>query len=339
MKIGIHVDKGFSDRWIKYCDKFNIEYKIVNCYESNIINQLEDCDGLMWHWSHLDYKASLMARQLTLSLEAMGKKVFPDTNTSWHFDDKLGQKYLLEALRIPSIETHVFFDKDKSLNWIETTEFPKVFKLSGGAGASNVQLINNKAEAKLVIEKAFGEGFSAFNRKVIFKDRLTQLKQKKNTKAFINFLKGAIILIRPATPFEKQKGNDWGYVYFQEFVENNKFDTRIVVIGDKCFAIRRYNRENDFRASGSGMIEYDRASIDERCVEIAFNVTAKIKSQCLAFDFVFDSNGNPLIIEMSYGFSARAYDKCPGYWDRTLKWNEAPVTPEEFMIMDFISAT
>jgi hypothetical protein len=52
MKIAIHERKGsFSDRWIEYCKKHEICHRIVNCYDSDIIDQLKDCDGLMWHWS------------------------------------------------------------------------------------------------------------------------------------------------------------------------------------------------------------------------------------------------------------------------------------------------
>src|SRR6185503_17089802 len=43
-----------------------------------------------------------------------------------------------------------------------------------------------------------------------------------------------------------------GYILLQEFLSNNKFDTRVTVIGNRAFAYRRFNRPNDFRASGSG---------------------------------------------------------------------------------------
>lgn len=43
-----------------------------------------------------------------------------------------------------------------------------------------------------------------------------------------------------------------GYIYFQDFIPNNNYDTRVKVIGNRCAALRRYNRKNDFRASGSG---------------------------------------------------------------------------------------
>ena len=113
-----------------------------------------------------------------------------------------------------------------------------------------------------------------------------------------------------------------GYVYFQEFIPDNKFDIRVVVIGDKAFALKRMTRKNDFRASGSGNIVYDKNQIDERCIKTSFEVNEKIKSQSIAFDYVFDKNNNPLIVEISYGYSAPAYDICEGYWTRDLQWHE-----------------
>ena len=112
MKIAIHSRKGgFSKVWIDYCESNNISYKLVNCFASDIIQQLNDCDGLMWHWSHYDPEAVLFSRQLTYSLEHAGKKVFPDSHTCWHFDDKVGQKYMFEAINAPLVPTYVFYDK------------------------------------------------------------------------------------------------------------------------------------------------------------------------------------------------------------------------------------
>ncbi len=152
--IAIHSLKGddsYSDKWIEYCNKNNISYKLVNCYDSNIIEQLKECDGLMWHWQHTDYKAKLFARELIHSLDSIGFKVYPDSNTSWHFDDKLGQKYLLEAIDAPIVKSYAFYDRKEAIKWIENTELPKVFKLRNGAGSQNVLLIKSKKEAKRYI--------------------------------------------------------------------------------------------------------------------------------------------------------------------------------------------
>ena len=42
----------------------------------------------------------------------------------------------------------------------------------------------------------------------------------------------------------------------------------------------------------------------------------------MAFDYVFDELQNPKIVEFSYGFRAPGYDKCEGYWDKNMNWNE-----------------
>ncbi|MDD2495800.1 MAG: hypothetical protein PHE29_11485, partial [Tissierellia bacterium] len=77
---------------------------------------------------------------------------------------------------------------------------------------------------------------------------------------------------------------------------------------------------------------YNKSEIDERCIQISFNVNEKLKCQSLAYDFVFDENNNPLIVEISYGFDVKAYDPCPGYWDSSLKWHEGEFKPQEWII-------
>jgi hypothetical protein len=82
MRVGIHNTKGsFSDRWIAYCKKKDITYKVVNCYADDIIDQLADCDALMWHFHHAHPIDFLFAKQLLFSLQSAGKVVFPDYDT------------------------------------------------------------------------------------------------------------------------------------------------------------------------------------------------------------------------------------------------------------------
>ena len=133
MKIAICDRKGsFSDYWIEYCKENDIPFKIVDVYRNDIMEQLNDCDAFMWHFSHLDYRDALFAKQLLYSVEIAGKKVFPNIKTVWHFDDKLGQKYLFESINAPLVPTYAFYTKYEALEWIEHTTFPKVFKLRGG---------------------------------------------------------------------------------------------------------------------------------------------------------------------------------------------------------------
>jgi len=330
-KIAIHnSEHDFHPRWVRYCEERNIPYKRVDCYADDIMAQLADCHALMWHIHQSNPKDIIMARQLLFALQQAGKKVFPDFNTAWHFDDKLGQKYLLEALKIENFApTWVFYDREKALAWAATASFPKVFKLRGGAGSQNVKLTETREEAKTIINKAFGKGFANYDAVGSLWERWRKYRLGKTT--LFDVLKGAVRLIYPPA-YTRVLGRELGYVYFQEFYPGNDSDTRIIVVGDKAFALKRMVRQNDFRASGSGLFKYEREEFDVHCLELAFRLTKKLNAQCVAFDFVFDNNGNPMLIEISFGFAANVYDPCAGYWDKELNWFPGTFDPYGWMV-------
>lgn len=332
--IGIQPAKGgFFKAWILYCEEKKIPYKIVDCYKNDIINQLADCTSFMWQFYHNNPKDVLFAKQLIYSLQMAGKNVFPNFNTCWHFDDKVGQKYLLEAIGAPLVPSYVFYTKKEAVEWINQTNFPKVFKLRGGAGSQNVLLVGNIEHALKLTKRAFGRGFNQYDAVGSLKERWRRYRLgKTNLK---DVVKGLVRFVYP-TDFARMHQREKGYVYFQEFIQNNTFDIRVVVVGDKAFAIKRMTRANDFRASGSGNIIYNKSEIDERCVQISFEVNKKINSQSIAYDFVFDSNNNPLIVEISYGYSPAGYYDCPGYWDHKMNWHEGKFNPYGWMVDDIL---
>jgi len=335
MKIGIHHTKGsFSERWIAYCEEKGIGFKLINCFRFDIIQQLSDCDALMWHFNHKGPKESKFAKQLLFSVRASGKKVFPDFNTMWHFDDKVGQKYLLEAIGAPLAPSYVFYTKKDALEWIDKTDFPKVFKLRNGSGSDNVKLAGTSRKAKRLVRKAFGRGFKQYEGWSNLRERNRKYRLGKTT--LWNVIKGVIRLVHPIE-YARVTGREKGYVYFQDFIAGNDSDIRVVVVGDKAFAIKRMVRKNDFRASGSGTILYEKEHFDDDTIRIAFGVSGKLKDQCMAYDFVY-LDGKPLIVEISYGFSMEGYDPCVGYWDRNMTWHEGSFNPYGWMVEDLVES-
>lgn len=330
MTIAIHNSKqGFHPRWIDYCEKKGFPFKLVNCYDNDLINQLEGCDALMWHHSHQNPSDLIIAKHILYALEHTGFKVFPNFKTGWHFDDKIGQKYLLERLNAPFINTYVFYSQNEALVWADQTSFPKVWKLRGGAGSTNVKLIRTKGEAISIIKRSFKKGFPNYDGLGSLKERIR--KFKGGQASIFEPIKGIIRLIKPPH-FALTMGVERDYCYFQDFIPKNDSDIRIIVVENRAFALKRYVRPNDFRASGSGNFGHSRELFDERCIKIAFEVNEKIQSQSIAYDFVFDEQNNPLIIEISYGYTASGYDDCPGYWDEDLNWHEGKFNPQEWMV-------
>jgi len=322
----------FNKRWLNYIEKKEIPYKIIDFNSHDIIGQLHDCDALLWHFHQGNPKEILFAKQLLYSLQIQGKKVFPDFYTVWHFDDKVGQKYLLEAINAPLVPTWIFYDKKEALQWIKGTDLPKVFKLRVGAGSQNVLLVNSRSKARRLINKAFGRGFPAYNAKSSLRDRWRRYKLKETN--FFDLVKGIVRFVIPPK-YSQISGQEKGYIYFQEYIKGNDHDIRIVVIGDRAFALKRMVRDNDFRASGSGHILYDRILFDESTIKLSFSIAKKIMCQSVAFDFIYD-NGKPLITEISYGFVPEACDACPGYWDKEMIWHEGEFDPYGWMVEDLI---
>jgi len=327
-RIGIHKRKGsFSERWIVYCQEKGIAYKVVNCFENDILEQLADCDALMWHHHHESARDIQVAKQLLFALEGSGKVVFPDFFSSWHFDDKVGQKYLFESIGAPLVPSYTFYTRKEALEWANTTTFPKVFKLRGGAASDNVKLVKTRSHAIRLIKRAFGRGFKRYRPWGSLNERWRLFKMGRTS--FFDVLKGWIRILRP-TYFARLLKRDRGYVYFQEFIPGNSHDIRLTYVFDRIVAFRRQVRPRDFRASGSYILDKDQANIPPEALRIAFEVAHKLKLQSAALDFIL-KDGVPLIVEVCYAFVPWEGLFSFGYWDRDLNLH-----PEAFNALDWM---
>ena len=337
MKIGIHDRPGsFSDRWIDYCLCNGVSFRRVNCLASDVVAQCEDLDVLLWHWPGSDPVNSLVATQIIASLEAAGLQVFPNFDTCWHYDDKIAQKYLLEAIGAPLVPTWVFLDQTEAMNWIDQATWPKVFKLRCGAGSSNVRLVRSRAEAVSICKRSFGSGFPAVAGYLA--DMSNRLRSTRNSSHFWERLARAPRTLRSLLSLRRRIPREKGYLYLQEFLPDNAYDTRITIIGNRAFGFRRMNRPNDFRASGSGKPMYDPEKIDYRCVELAFRVADRLRTQSLAFDFLFGPNYEPMIGEISYCYVAPVVRDCPGHWDRDGAWYHGHTWPQDAILEDLLAS-
>jgi glutathione synthase/RimK-type ligase-like ATP-grasp enzyme len=286
----------------------------------------------MWHYHHKDSKDILVARQLLCALEASGKTVYPDFKTNWYFDDKVGQKYLLEAIGAHLVPSYVFYSKEEALEWIDQTTFPKVFKLRRGSGSANVRLIRSRKEAKRITTRAFRSGFRQYDPASGLAERWRLFRKgSSDLKDLIEGLGRFIVKTR----FETITGKERGYVYFQDFIAGCTFDIRTMVIGDKCYALKRMVRNNDFRASGSHDEIHTPEEIPLEVIKISFEISKKLHLQSVAFDFLITSENKPLVIEMSYAFG---WDEGDGdvYWDPALNLHQGPFNPFGEMIENLI---
>ena len=308
-----------SPIWSRLLREAGHEIREVNVYRADILEQLEGCHGFMWRHAHLPHMRQVARRLLPVLEKELGLEVYPDQATCWHYDDKIAQALLLKAAGIPVPQTWIWFEKSSALEWAQGADYPLVLKLFSGAGSTNVQLINTKAEARDWIERFFTKGVASLQiRSTGFGARIQRAIH-------------ALLGIEPDHPWELHKN----YILLQEFLPDNAFDTRITVIGDRAFGYRRMNRPGDFRASGSGNFDVNPHEIDREFVRLAFDVAEKLDVQSVAIDGL-KKKGTPVVGEISYTYVSWMVQSCPGFWDRQLNWQEVRMWPEEAQIQDFL---
>ncbi len=297
-------------------------------------DKLKEIDLFIYKWGH-DHLSQQKALSIFPIIENILKiKCFPNYNTCWHYDDKIKQYYLLREAGFPVIDSFVFWDKKAALNWVEHwTEFPLVFKLCKGAGSLNVRQIHHKKKAKKIIHKMFGDG--------VFQDdeSLAQVVKTLNYD-FKKIFRYYAINVRNKY-ISKERNQFWlrhkNYVYFQRFLPNNLWDTRVTTAGMRAHAFRRFTRPGDFRASGSNQWDINPEKIDLEMVEIALKVSKYLGFQAMAYDFIYDKHKKPKIIEMSYLYGGAGYpDFMNGYWDDDLIWHKGRYWPQYFELIDLL---
>ncbi len=316
-----------SPRWAMLLEEARHQVRWVDVHKADILSQLEGCDGFMWRHGHNAEHRQIARRLLPVLERELGLVVYPDQNTCWHYDDKIIQQYIFSALGIATPKTWVWFDPVQALEWARTATYPLVLKLWTGAASENVRLVKDYTEAELWIRRLFGPGVG----------HLREIPTVPAPNLYRRLRTAAAIVLKkryPWRPVELHKD----YVMFQEFIADNECDTRIVVIGKRAFGFRRFNREGDFRASGSGKIVYNHEEIDMKVLEMAFAIAERMKLQCVAFDFL-QRGDVPLVSEISYTFVPWAVYDCPGHWQRdgkALQWIEGHLWPEQAQIEDFL---
>lgn len=198
----------------------------------------------------------------------------------------------------------------------------------------NVKLLKSESELRNYAKRMLGKGYDSAP-SLLYKttSNIRSSHDWKTFKAKAKRIPEFLSVLSSAKKFP----NERGYVYLQEFIPNDGYDMKVVVIGDKLSGLIRAVRSHDFRASGGGEIYFDKTLFTTDLINSAFNVADALGVQCIGFDYVIDKNTrNPVIVEMSYGFSHAAVMSSGGYFDRNCNWHDEPLNAPEEIIKNIL---
>lgn len=294
------------------------DFELVNINTDDWITKLDGFDVVIWKPNHMGFESASYFKEKIYFIEKyLGKLVVPNYNSVWHFESKVAQKYIFEKYKISTPRTIATFDYHDAMNRLGEFQFPIVMKKSTGAAASNVKLVKTIGEAKSILDRIFCK--EVVNQDVKAKGKILG----KLSKHYLNLR------------------HDWNsgspnqpVVYWQEFVPGNSRDLRITVIGNKyAFGFWRNNRPNDFRASGSGDIDFV-TDIPESAIKYCIGISELLDLDSMAYDVLFGDDGIK-IVEMSYGYLDTAIYKSKGYYEidnNELIFHDGNFWPQEIWI-------
>lgn len=260
-RVGIVQDYGNYPRWTKYCRFFEnngFPYEILNIHSHNWLEAAKRFDVIVGVPSNEFIYLQEIRRKYFILETYFGKFCYPSTDHLTIYEDKSIEAFLAEKAGIPFVKTYISNDKADAFQIIQTLKYPLVCKNESSSGSVGVELIRNIRQAWKVVDQAFS-----------IQGRSTHLL------------------------YHRQKD----YIYFQEFVPNDGFDVRAIVVGNWGFGYYRRNLEGDFRASGMNQVEL--RGLPEEPLRIAWEANKVIKSPVLVVDMLHGLDGKYYVIEYS----------------------------------------
>lgn len=297
---------------------FNVEFKYYP--EINFRENYKD-DFILYTSSEDDnvfYKSYV--EDIIYALELKGVKLIP----SYKLLKAHHNKVFMEMLRdisynkdIKKIKSNYFGTKEEFLQFQNTIKYPAVIKSAAGASSLGVKKLESSESSKKIVDKISRSKNLLYE----FKDYLRSLRHKGYKKESKNRNKFIVQNLLPGLT------KDW----------------KILIFWDKYFILERSAKENDFRASGSGIIKYPEI-IPEGIFDFAKKIFEEFDQPYFALDIGFDGQDFVLIEFQALNFGTHTLDTAPFYYKKEnnawKKYNETAIVEKELVasVVNYVNA-
>ncbi|EAS44644.1 hypothetical protein C9J48_17710 [Photobacterium profundum] len=244
---------------------------------NKVINNSIDIDGVYFFFcsSQIEqYKLAVI--DVAFEINARGGILLPSIEHYLSHENKYYQELYKSRVGISTpkskILSHYNSEKLKS-------NLPVVVKPYAGFGSKGVTLAKTSGDLKKSIRTNMG--YYIFHNKSIIEIARSFIKQYiKHPQSY---------------PLK------FGRVVLQEFIPDLKFDWKVLVFDNKVFVLKRFTRDDDFRASGSGKFDYHCVA-DDKLIKFAVETRKKLNTPFVSLDISESSLGYSIIEYQSVHF-------------------------------------
>ena len=206
-------------------------------------------------------------------------------------NNKVAMELLRERSKLECIKTikSKYYGTVEELNHdLDTISFPVVIKTASGAMGRGVMKANNPDE---LIKKA---------------------KYISRSSNILHDIKEILRKVKYSSKYKIESFNRNKFIV-QNFIEGLDNDWKVLVYGDKCFVLYRGNRNNDFRASGSGNFIFKK-DIPEGLLEYAYKIKEHFDVPHISLDVGYDGKSFHLLEFQFIYFGTTTLEKAPFYF-------------------------
>ena len=243
-------------------------YKMTyNDFLSDISNI--DCSQYLFLYASSQYEAYKdYMEDILLYIVRNGGKIIPNFHLFKSHENKSYQELYKVQEKISSPNFNIIGTYEEGVEVLSKTKFPIIGKTVNGFGSKGVVQINSIKEGKRFL--------------------------KKNLFSGIDFNANGLRVLGRRLKYKKQYPKKWGKLVFQEKINDVNHDWKILVFGDLFFCLKRSVRKNDFRASGSGIFDFN-AIPPDNILKFADEIRDRLDTPWASLDIIIQGDDCYLI--------------------------------------------
>jgi len=260
-RVGIVRDLEEFPRWTKYrrfLETNGFLYDLYDVHAHDWIERARAFDVVIGLASNEIHRLEEIRVKYHFLETGLGKMCYPSAAEALLYEDKSLEAYIAGVCGLPIAKAYISHDEKDALAMLESARYPLVSKVNHSSGSVGVELVKTPGKARRIV----GQAFSRNGR-------------------------------RTHVPWFRQKG----YVYFQEYVPNDGYDIRVMIVGRRAFGYYRKVLSGDFRASGMDTVE--KRALPEEAIRVALKAQQCLRGPQLVVDMVHSLDGRYVIIEFS----------------------------------------
>jgi glutathione synthase/RimK-type ligase-like ATP-grasp enzyme len=267
---------------VSYCTFPDIDFRNEE-YKSQIFIYCSSEDTESLYKSYIE--------DVVLGLKLAGAVVIPD----FQYLRAQNNKLFMEILRN--------LNSNKSLKKLHTRHFGSIEELK----ARKSELL----QFPYVIKPAMGAMSEGVSCAYDFTTLIKNIKKISRSRNLFEETKDLIRRFRhrgylPESRYRKK-------FILQEMIRNLSCDWKVLVFGEKFYVLKRLNRKHDFRASGSGLLFYER-DLPKGLLDYAKTVFNSFNAPNLSIDLAFDGSEFYLIEFQSLYFGSYTLEHSDFYF-------------------------